>query len=121
MNAWIGAPLTLKKPPSQPHWKIATTTPSAAPIESRFMIAACNGITSERKTTSSSSAESSTTMPMNSGSLLESTLREVDRERVRAADEQRSRPCWPPAAAARVPRRWRTSSVVASACGAERG
>ena len=69
MNTSIGPPLTLKKLPSQPHWKIATTTPSEAPIESRFMTAACTGITSERNTTSNSSAESSTTMPMNNGSL----------------------------------------------------
>ena len=40
---------------------------------SRFMIAAWTGITSERKMTSSSSAESSTTSPMNSGSLVAST------------------------------------------------
>ena len=38
---------------------------------SRFISAACTGMTSERKTTSSSSADSSTTIPMNSGSLAE--------------------------------------------------
>ena len=65
---------TPNRPPSQPRWKIAwTITPSDAPIESRFMTAACSGISSERKTTSSSSAESATTMPMNSGSLLART------------------------------------------------
>ncbi len=40
----------------------------------RFMKAACSGITSERKTSISSSAESSTTTPMNSGSLWPSTV-----------------------------------------------
>jgi hypothetical protein len=48
-------------------------TPSDAAIDSRFITAACTGITSERNTTSSSSAASPITMTMNSGSLLEST------------------------------------------------
>ncbi len=37
------------------------------------MIAACTGITSERKMTNSSPAESRITIPKNSGSLLDST------------------------------------------------
>ena len=41
---------------------------------SRFISAAWIGITSERKITNSSSAESTTTIPMNSGSLLASTF-----------------------------------------------
>ncbi len=41
---------------------------------SRFITAACSGITSERNTISSSSAESSTTTPMNSGSFCPSVL-----------------------------------------------
>ena len=61
-------------PGNQPNWKTATHTPSAAPIESRFMTAACSGISSERKTTSSSSAESATTTPMKSHSFEERTL-----------------------------------------------
>ena len=40
---------------------------------SRFISAAWTGITSERKITNSSSADSTTTIPMNSGSLLAST------------------------------------------------
>ena len=40
---------------------------------SRFISAACTGITSERKITNSSSADSTTTIPMNSGSLPAST------------------------------------------------
>ena len=47
--------------------------PSDAPIESRFITAACTGITSDRNTTSSSSAATAITTPMNSGSLLAST------------------------------------------------
>ncbi len=73
MNASIGPPLTLKKLPSHPHWKIATATPSEAPIESRFITAAWIGITSDRNTIRSSRADSATTIPMNRGSLLEST------------------------------------------------
>ena len=40
---------------------------------SRFINAAWIGITSERKITNSSSADSTTTTPMNRGSLLAST------------------------------------------------
>ena len=36
---------------SQPHWKIATRTPKAAPIESRFISTAFSGSTSERSIT----------------------------------------------------------------------
>ena len=41
---------------------------------SRFISPAWSGITSERKITNSSSAESTTTIAMNSGSLPASTL-----------------------------------------------
>ena len=78
MNDSIGPWLTPNTPPSQPHWKITTITPSAAPMLSRFITAACSGITSERKTIISSSALSSTTTPMNSGSLWLERAREVD-------------------------------------------
>ena len=74
MNDSIGPCCTPIRLPSQPHWKIATITPSAAPMLSRFITAACSGITSERNTINSSSAESSTTTPMNSGSLCPSVL-----------------------------------------------
>ena len=74
MNDSIGPCWTPNRPPNQPHWKIATITPSEAPIESRFITAACSGITSERNTISSSSALSSTTTPMNSGSLWPSVV-----------------------------------------------
>ncbi len=38
----------------QPHWKTATITPYAAPMESRFISAALSGTTTERKTSISS-------------------------------------------------------------------
>src|SRR5205085_11577242 len=72
-NASIGPGWTPIRPASQPRSKIAWTTPRAAAIESRFISAACSGINSERKTTSRSSAESSTTRPMKSGSLPDRT------------------------------------------------
>ena len=59
--------------PSQPHWKTATTTPSDAPIDSRFMTAACKGIRSDRKTMSSRSADRRTTTPIKSHSFEATT------------------------------------------------
>ena len=53
----------------QPHWKPATIRPKAAPIESRFISTAFSGTRTERNTAISSSAESSTTTPMKSGSF----------------------------------------------------
>ena len=73
MKASIGPGWTPIRLASQPRSKIACTTPSAAAIESRFISAACSGISSERKTMSRSSADNSTTMPMKSGSLPERT------------------------------------------------
>ena len=70
-NASIGP---LGTPGNQPNWKTTTITPSDAAIESRFITAAWTGITSDRKTTASSSAESRTTTAMNSQSFAESTL-----------------------------------------------
>ena len=42
----------------QPHWNTATSTPYAAAIDSRFMIAALSGTTTERNTTISSRNDS---------------------------------------------------------------
>ena len=53
----------------QPHWKTATIRPKAAPMLSRFITTALTGTSTERKTAISSSAESSTTTPMKSGSF----------------------------------------------------
>jgi hypothetical protein len=50
----------------QPHWKIATTTPYAAPIDSRFMIAAFSGTRIDRNTIMSSTNDRAMTVPMNS-------------------------------------------------------
>ncbi len=52
----------------QPHWKMATTTPYAAPIDSRFISAAFSGTRIERNTSISSTNDNSTTAPMNTGS-----------------------------------------------------
>ena len=45
---WLSKPSRLS---SQPHWKIATRTPKAAPIESRFISTAFSGSSSERSIT----------------------------------------------------------------------
>ncbi len=52
---------------------MAVTTPNAAPAESRFMTAAVSGMTRLRNTAISSRKLSSTTTPMNSGSLADRT------------------------------------------------
>ena len=52
----------------QPHWNTATTTPYAAPIESRFMITALSGTSSERNTTISRMKLRISTAPMRYGS-----------------------------------------------------
>ena len=51
----------------QPHWKTATRTPYAAPIDSRFMTAAFSGTTTDRKTSISSRNDATSTAPMKSG------------------------------------------------------
>ena len=53
----------------QPHWKTATRTPYAAPIESRFITAAFSGTTIERNTSISSRNDTAMTAPMKSGSV----------------------------------------------------
>ena len=56
------------RPLPQPHWNTATTAPYAAPIDSKFMMAALSGTSSERKTTISSRNDRAMTAAMNSGS-----------------------------------------------------
>ncbi len=51
-----------------PNWNTATTTPYAAPIDSRFMTPAVNGITTDRNAAMSKRNESPTTARMNHGS-----------------------------------------------------
>jgi hypothetical protein len=52
---------------SHPHWKTATITPYAAPIDSRFMMTAFSGTRMLRNTVMRSTNESRSTRPMNSG------------------------------------------------------
>ena len=54
----------------QPHWKIATITPYAAPIDSRFMIAALVAITTERNAVVSSTKATATTTRIRSSMRL---------------------------------------------------
>ena len=51
-------PTTLR---SQPHWKMATITPYAAPIDSRFMTPALTATRTDRNTASSRRKESTMT------------------------------------------------------------
>ena len=50
-----------------PFWNTPTSAPYAAPIDSRFMITAFNGTSSDRNTTNSRRNDSSSTTPMKSG------------------------------------------------------
>src|SRR5215204_134531 len=68
-NDSIGPVASPNSPARLPSWKISVTTPNAPAIESRLKMPALIGISSERNTTASSSSESPTTTPMNSGSL----------------------------------------------------
>ena len=73
-NASTGPGLaTWNTEPSQPHWNTATRTPKAAPMERMFIAAAVRGMTMLRNTMANSRKESTTTRPMNSGSLEDST------------------------------------------------
>ena len=70
-HASIGPSLpTPKKLEPQPHWNTATTTPYAAPIDSRFMMTAFSGTSRLRNTTISSRNESTSTAPMKIGRRL---------------------------------------------------
>src|SRR4051795_10296352 len=62
----VASPNRLAKLPS---WKISVTTPNAPAIDSRLKTPAFTGIRIERNTIASSSSDSPTTTPMNSGSL----------------------------------------------------
>jgi hypothetical protein len=67
-HASIGAsrPTPMRLAP-QPHWKTATMTPNAAPIDSRFMMTAFRGTRRLRNTSMSSRNERRSTAPMNNG------------------------------------------------------
>ncbi len=74
-NASTGlVPLRPMSEPRSPHWKTATSMPSAAPMDSRFMTAAVSGITKLRNTVMSRRKDRSTTRPMKSGSFELRTL-----------------------------------------------
>ena len=61
-NAGIGRSWSIPRNwEPQPHWKTATTTPYAAPTDSRLRIAALTEITSERNATVSRTRASSST------------------------------------------------------------
>ena len=87
---------------------------------SRFISPACTGITSERKITNSSSIESTTTTPMNSGSLLDSTAAKSTEPAVKPPTSAVT-PSWRFSGGSTSWRKWLTRSVVACDCGAERG
>ena len=74
----------------QPHWKTATRTPYAAPMDSRFITAALSGTTTERNTSISSRNDTAMTAPMNSGSVSAELGVEVVGDR---GDARRRRRC----------------------------
>ena len=87
---------------------------------SRFINAACTGITSERKMTARSKAESITTIPMNSGSLLARTPEKSIDPAVNPPTSGRAGRCFWNGGSTWSRSRW-TRSVVACAWGAEAG
>ena len=87
---------------------------------SRFIAAAWIGITSERNMTKSSSAESTTTTPMNSGSLPASTW-EKSIEPAVNPPTRIGAPSLRSSGGTTSLRKRLTRLVVALACGAERG
>ena len=52
----------------QPHWKTAVSTPNAAAADSRLVMAACSGMSSERNAIISSRKPSRMTVPITSSS-----------------------------------------------------
>ncbi len=100
----------------QPHWKTATIRPKAAPMLSRFITIAFSGTRIERKTIISSSAESSTTTPMKSGSFSE--IASPKSSKIAVMPPTCS---WAPVfcsiGGSTSPRMWSSSSVVSALCG----
>ncbi len=87
---------------------------------SRFMSAACTGMTSERKMTNSSSAESTMTIPMNRGSFVDSTLEKSIEPAVKPPTCGRPLNVCLNRGSTSL-RRWLTRSVVAWSWGADAG
>src|SRR5437016_2382429 len=67
LNDTIGCFDTPIRDAPQPHWKTATSTPNAAAMLSRFMIAAFNGTSSDRNTAIRSRKLRAMTAPKNHG------------------------------------------------------
>ena len=63
----IGPGWTLVRSLNQPHWNSITSTPYAAPIDSRFMMTALSGTSSDRNTTISSRNDRMSTAPKKYG------------------------------------------------------
>ena len=74
------------RPLPQPHWNTATITPYAAPIDSRFMIAALSGTRIERNTIISRMNAPSTTAPMHQQQPRVHAVGQVDELGGHAAD-----------------------------------
>ena len=116
-NASIGPVLsTPMRLAPQPRWNTATTTPKPAATDSRFISAAIVGITRLRNTTVRSRNDSSTTTPMNSGSLLASTCEKSSKIAVWPPTSTWM-PESPPARGITVLRSRRSRMVVDSSCG----
>ena len=106
---------TPKSPPIQPHWNTATSTPNAAPTDTRIMSAAFRGTRIERNTAASNTKLRPITMAKNSGMTAE-ILSATSMKTAVEPPTRTSASC--PATAAGS--RWRsplTSASVASSCG----
>ncbi|RIJ76964.1 hypothetical protein D1871_08245 [Nakamurella silvestris] len=79
----------------QPHWKTATRTPKAAPMDSRFIRIALSGITSERKAKASNRNDADIT----ASSIHGSRAAVVSAESIPAAVAPVTHTCTPVAAA----------------------
>ena len=119
-HASIGPFCTPSTLANQPSWKTATVTPSAAPIVSRFMIAAWIGITIERKMTKQQQRREQDHDREEQRQLAAEHVREVDRGGGEPADQDRHAGLRSNAGSTSS-RRWLTRLVVATACGAESG
>ena len=93
------------------------TTPSAAPIDRRFMIAAFTGTSSDRNTTINKSAERRTTIPMNTGSFDAKMFARSIVAGVKPPISVVVAVCLS-SAGTTVSLKWFTRSVVAASCGA---
>src|SRR5581483_6320712 len=116
LNATIGCLLTPMIDAPQPHWNTATRMPNAAPIESRFMIAALTGTRTDRNTHISSRKLSATTAPKTHGNRDASFFaRSI--EIAALPPECTTTPVPFTAGSMTADRRWRTHDAVAAAWG----